>query len=323
MERCAFVPVGDVVFCVAVDSVLPVTANLPLLDGGEGTHMDIMKVGVVGGGQMGGGIAEVCAKAGVDTVVVEVSQDRAAAARDAIEQSMAKAVSRNKLDEVERDDALGRLTFATDMSVLADRDLVVEAIVEDLGVKQELFGDLDRIVDSESAILASNTSSIPITQIAGATARPGSVVGMHFFNPAQIMPLVEVVSTVVSDPEQVDRAATFSSDTLGKTVVRAKDRAGFIVNKLLCPYIFEAIRMYEEGFASREDIDAAMVNGAGYPMGPLTLSDLIGNDTMLAVSEAFMGEYQDSRYAAPPLLRRMVEAGLLGRKSGQGFYDYT
>jgi 3-hydroxybutyryl-CoA dehydrogenase len=234
-----------------------------------------------------------------------------------------KAVERGKLDEEGREAAIGQLAFATDLEALADRELVIEAVVENLDVKQDIFSTLDRIVTSQRAILASNTSSIPITQIAAATDRPGSVVGMHFFNPAQIMPLVEVIETVVSDPGQVDRAAAFATDTLGKTVVRAKDRAGFIVNKLLCPYIFEAIRMYEEGFATREDIDAAMVNGAGYPMGPLTLSDLIGNDTMLAVADAFMEEYQDPRYAAPPLLRRMVEAGLLGRKSGQGFYDYA
>ena len=284
--------------------------------------MGITRVGIIGGGQMGGGIAEVCAKAGVDTTVVEVSDDLAAASRGAIEGSLAKAVERGKLDEEGRDAALARLRFTVDVEALADRDLVIEAIVENLDVKRDLFARLDAVVASDAAILASNTSSIPITQIAGATARPESVVGMHFFNPAQIMPLVEVISTVVADEAQVDRAAAFASDTLGKTVVRAKDRAGFIVNKLLCPYIFEAIRMYEEGFATREDIDAAMVNGAGYPMGPLTLSDLIGNDTMLAVADAFMAEYQDPRYAAPPLLRRMVEAGLLGRKSGRGFYDY-
>lgn len=284
--------------------------------------MSIDKVGVVGGGQMGGGIAEVCAKAGIDTVVVEVSDELAAKSRAGVERSLDKAVDRGKLDADGRSGALTKLSFSSDMAELADRDLVIEAVVERLDVKRDLFARLDEIVGSQQAILASNTSSIPITQIADATQRPGSVVGMHFFNPAQVMPLVEVISTVVADRAQVERAAAFAGDTLGKTVVHAKDRAGFIVNKLLCPYIFEAIRMYEEGFATREDIDAAMVNGAGYPMGPLTLSDLIGNDTMLAVAEAFMEEYRDPRYAAPPLLRRMVEAGLLGRKSGRGFYDY-
>jgi len=284
--------------------------------------MGIDKVGVVGGGQMGGGIAEVCAKAGVDVVVVEVSDEFAEMSRTGIAKSLAKAVDRGKLEQADSDAAMSRLSFVTSPQQLADCELVIEAIVENLDVKRELFGTLDEVVTSDTAILASNTSSIPITQIAAATTRPGSVVGMHFFNPAQIMPLAEVIATVVSDADQVDRAATFASDVLGKTVVRAQDRAGFIVNKLLCPYIFEAIRMLEEGFATREDIDAAMVNGAGYPMGPLTLSDLIGNDTMLAVSEAFMGEYQDPRYAAPPLLRRMVEAGLFGRKAGRGFYEY-
>ena len=285
--------------------------------------MGISKVGIVGGGQMGGGIAEVCAKAGVDVIIVEVTEELADRSRVGITKSMDKAVDRGKLDAQGREDALALLTFSTDPGSFADRELVIEAVVEDLEVKRELFAKIDAIVADPDAILASNTSSIPITQIALATTRPQSVVGMHFFNPATIMPLVEVISTVVVDEAQADRAAQFAADTLGKTVVRAKDRAGFIVNKLLCPYIFEAVRMYEEGFATREDIDAAMVNGAGYPMGPLTLSDLIGNDTMLAVADAFMAEYEDPRYAAPTLLKRMVEAGLLGRKSGMGFYDYT
>lgn len=281
------------------------------------------KLGVVGGGQMGGGIAEVAAKAGIDVIIVEVNDDLVDRSRAGITKSLDKAVERGKLDEDARSDALGRLTFTTDLEAFADRDFVIEAVVEDIDVKSDLFRRIDAIVKSKDAILASNTSSIPITQISMATSRPGSVIGMHFFNPATIMPLVEVISTVQSDPRVVDRAAAFAADSLGKTVVRAKDRAGFIVNKLLCPYLFESIRMYEEGFATREDIDAAMMNGAGYPMGPLTLCDLIGNDTMLAVADSFMAEYQDPRYAAPPLLRRMVEAGHLGRKSGKGFYDYT
>jgi 3-hydroxybutyryl-CoA dehydrogenase len=285
--------------------------------------MSIERVGIVGGGQMGGGIAELCAKAGVGVIVVEMTDELAAKSKAGIEKSLAKALERGKIDDVGRDAAMAHLTFTTDLGSFVDRDLVIEAVVEDLGVKRELFQRIDEIVESPDAILASNTSSIPITQIATATTRPESVVGMHFFNPATVMPLVEVISTVVTDESVATRAADFATDTLGKTVVHAKDRAGFIVNKLLCPYIFEAVRMYEEGFATREDIDSAMVNGVGYPMGPLTLSDLIGNDTMLAVADAFMEEYQDPRYAAPPLLRRMVEAGLLGRKSGRGFYDYT
>jgi 3-hydroxybutyryl-CoA dehydrogenase len=272
---------------------------------------------------MGGGIAEVCAKAGLDVVVHELNTDLAAASQGRIEKSLGKAVERGKLSEEDRDAALGRMSFGTDLTAMQDRDLVVEAVVENEEIKKTLFTQLDEIVESTGAILASNTSSIPITRIAQATSRPESVVGLHFFNPATVMPLVEVVRSVVSSDAAVQRAAAFATDQLGKVVVHAKDRAGFIVNKLLVPYIIDAIVMYEEGFASKEDIDAGMVNGAAYPMGPLTLSDLIGLDTMLFVAESLFEEFREARYAPPPLLKRMVEAGLLGRKTGRGFYDYS
>ncbi|MDJ0954480.1 MAG: 3-hydroxybutyryl-CoA dehydrogenase [Acidimicrobiia bacterium] len=284
--------------------------------------MGIERVGVVGGGQMGAGIAEVCAKAGVDVVVHEVNEDLAAAARARVERSTAKAVDRGKLDVADREAALGRMRFGSDLSLMADRHLVVEAVIEDETVKANIFGQLDTIVTDRTAILASNTSSIPLTRIGQATSRPESVVGMHFFNPATVMPLVEIVHSVTTSDDIAERAAAFAANTLGKVVVHTKDRAGFIVNLLLCPYIFEAIRLYESGFASREDIDVAMVNGAGYPMGPLTLADLIGNDVMLAVADSLYEEYGEARFSAPPLLKRMVEAGMLGRKTGKGFYEY-
>jgi 3-hydroxybutyryl-CoA dehydrogenase len=285
--------------------------------------MSIERVGVVGGGQMGAGIAEVCAKAGVDVIVHEVTADLAAASRARVDKSLGKAVERGKVEADARDAALGRMRFESDLALLADRQLVIEAIVENEAIKAELFDSLDKIVTDPAAILASNTSSIPLTRIGQATSRPGSVVGMHFFNPATVMPLVEIVHSVTTTDDTADRAAAFAADVLGKVVVHTKDRAGFIVNMLLCPYIFEAIRMYESGFATREDIDAAMVNGANYPMGPLALADLIGNDTMLAVAESLQQEYGEARYSAPPLLKRMVEAGMLGRKTGKGFYEYS
>ncbi len=280
------------------------------------------RIGIVGGGQMGSGIAEVCAKAGSDVVVVDVSPEVTAASQSKIEKSLAKAVERGKLEETARDEALGRLRFGTDLAALADRQMVVEAIVEDEVLKAETFAKLDAIVTDPDAILATNTSSIPIIRIARATARPESVIGLHFFNPAPVMPLVEVVYSILSDETVVERAAAFVGDTLGKTVVRTGDRAGFIVNALLVPYMVDAMRMLESGYATAEEIDAAMTAGAGYPMGPFTLADLIGNDTMLAVAETLYEEFREPRHAPPPLLKRMVEAGLLGRKSGRGFYDY-
>ncbi|MDH3500169.1 MAG: 3-hydroxybutyryl-CoA dehydrogenase [Acidimicrobiia bacterium] len=284
--------------------------------------MSIERVGVIGGGQMGAGIAEVCMKADVDVVVHEISDELAAASRARIEKSLGRAVEKGKLDEDRRAAALELLTTVNDLDAMHDRQLIVEAVVEDEALKKELFGRLDEIVTDPEVILASNTSSIPITRIGQATSRPGSVVGMHFFNPAPIMPLVEIVRSPVTNDDVVERVAAFASDRLGKTVVHAKDRAGFIVNMLLCPYIIDAIRMFESGFATKEDIDAGMVNGANYPMGPLALSDLIGNDTMLAVAESLFEEFRESRYAPPPLLKRMVEAGMLGRKTGRGFYEY-
>jgi len=285
--------------------------------------MSFERIGVVGGGQMGGGIAEICARAGQDVIVREADEALAQRSQQGIEKSLSKAVERRKVSEDERDAALGRLRFVTDLDAMADRQLVVEAVTENEDLKRDLFTRLDEIVADKGAILASNTSSIPITRIAKATQRPESVVGMHFFNPATVMPLVEIVRSVLSSDDSIERAASFATDVLGKTVVHAKDRAGFIVNMLLVPYIIDAMRMYEEGFASKEDIDAGMVNGAGYPMGPLTLSDLIGNDTMLFVAESLFEEFREARYAPPPLLKRMVEAGLLGRKTGLGFYDYS
>ena len=285
--------------------------------------MSIERVGVVGGGQMGAGIAEVCAKAGVDVIVHEINDELADAAEARVLKSLARAVEKGKLETEAHDAAISRLRFESDLMLMADRQLVIEAIVEDERIKTELFDHLDRIVKAEDAILASNTSSIPLTRIGRATQRPKSVLGMHFFNPATVMPLVEIVHSVTTSAETAERAASFASDVLGKVVVHTKDRAGFIVNLLLCPYIFEAIRMCESGFATKEDIDAAMVNGAGYPMGPLTLADLIGNDVLLAVADSLHAEYGEPQYSAPPLLKRMVEAGMLGRKTGQGFYDYS
>lgn len=284
--------------------------------------MSIDRVGVVGGGQMGGGIAEVCAKAGVDVVVYEPTPDLAAKALERLTRSLDRGVERGKLDEADRDAALSRLDVVHDLGAMADRELVIEAVTENEALKRDIFAELDGIVTEGDAILASNTSSIPITRLAMATSRPDSVVGMHFFNPPVVMKLVEVIRSPLSSDDAVARAAAFASEKLGKVVVHAKDRSGFIVNMLLVPYILDAIRMYEEGFASKEDIDAGMVNGANYPMGPLALSDLIGNDTLVFVAESLFEEFREARYAAPPGLKRMVEAGLLGRKSGRGFYDY-
>jgi 3-hydroxybutyryl-CoA dehydrogenase len=285
--------------------------------------MSIERVGVVGCGLMGSGIAEVCARAGLDVIVREVDAGAAELGLHRITASLDRAVRNGKLDDRARDGALGRLRISTDMADLADRQLVVEAVVEDEGLKTDVFAMLDKVVDDPQAILASNTSSIPIMKLGMATERPEYVIGIHFFNPVPVLRLVELVSSLLTSPETTDRADAFACDVLGKRVIKSQDRAGFIVNALLIPYLLSAIRMLESGFASADDIDHGMVEGCNHPMGPLRLTDLIGLDTTMAVAESMYAEFKEPLYAPPPLLSRMVEAGLLGRKAGRGFYDYT
>lgn len=282
--------------------------------------MTIERVGVIGGGLMGSGIAEVCARAGSEVIVHEIHTEAAEAARARLERSLDRALERGKLDDAQRVSILERTTFSTDLSDQADRQLVIEAASEQEELKKQIFADLDTVAPADS-ILASNTSSIPITRIAASTTRPHRVIGLHFFNPVPVMGLVELVTTVMSSPEVASRAEEYI-ESLGKTVIRAQDRAGFIVNMLLVPYMLGAIRMLEAGVASREDIDAGMQLGANHPMGPLELSDFVGLDTMKHIADVLFEEFKEPFYAAPPLLTRMVEAGLFGRKTGQGFYEY-
>ncbi|MFJ8043558.1 3-hydroxybutyryl-CoA dehydrogenase [Kitasatospora sp. NPDC096147] len=283
---------------------------------------EIRRVAVVGAGQMGAGIAEVFARAGLDTVVCERDPAALRAARARIDRSLHRAAERGRLDERQRTDAWAHLLFADDLEALADRQLVVEAVVEDESVKTGVLGSLDKILADERAVLATNTSAIPVTRLGIATGRPTHVLGLHFFNPAPVMPLVEVVSSLHTDLEVTERIAAFAAGTLGKHVIRSRDRAGFVVNALLVPYLLAAIRMAEGGHASAEDIDAGMVHGCAHPMGPLQLADLIGLDTVQAIAQSLYDEYKEPLYAPPPLLARMVEAGLLGRKSGRGFHPH-
>jgi len=284
--------------------------------------MGIKRVGVVGGGQMGGGVAELTAKAGLPTVVREVTPEVAERSRAGIQKSLDRALERGKLDEAAHGAALDNLSFTTEIGDLGDCDLVVEAVVESFDLKAEVFRALDEVVASPDAVLATNTSSIPIIDIAMATGRPERVIGMHFFNPAPVMKLVEVIPSVRTDPAVTDLITAFATDVLDKVVVAAKDRAGFVVNMLLVPYLNAAMRMYADGHATAADIDNGMKLGAAHPMGPLELSDMIGLDTMMLVAETLFAEYGDDFYQPPPLLRRMVAAGHLGRKTGRGFYDY-
>ncbi len=277
-------------------------------------------VGVVGCGLMGAGIAEVCARAGYQTIVREVDEQALARGLERLNQSMATAVSRGRLKEADRDAAVGRLRGVTDLDALAGCDLVIEAVTENLQAKQAVFSVLDAAC-GPATILASNTSSIPIIDLASVTKRPDRVLGMHFMNPVPVMRLIEFVRAITTSDETVAEARAFG-ESLGKRVILSKDRAGFIVNMLLVPYLLEAIRMFESGFAAREDIDLGMVLGTNHPMGPLTLLDYVGLDTTYYIANILYEELHEPKYAPPPLLKQMVTAGYLGRKSGRGFYDY-
>nr|WP_255495360.1 3-hydroxybutyryl-CoA dehydrogenase [Nocardia sp. GTS18] len=279
-------------------------------------------IGVIGGGTMGAGIAEVCAKAGSSVLVLETKQEFADAAQQRIATSISKGVARGKISQEDADAAIARVRVTLDIDEFADRDLVIEAAPEIESLKYEIFGKLDKIVKPEG-ILATNTSSIPVIKVAGATERPERVVGVHFFNPVPVMPLVEIISTLVTAPEAAEAVTDYAKNTLGKLTVQAGDRSGFIVNALLIPYLCSAIRMLESGYATAEDIDTAMKGGCGYPMGPLTLLDTVGLDIALAAAESLYAEFAEPHYAPPALLRRMVDAGRLGRKTGRGFYDYA
>lgn len=282
--------------------------------------MSIKRVGIVGSGIMGSGIAETAAVRGFEVVLRSRSQSTADGMLAGMEKSLAKQVEKEKISESDRDAALGRVTAVSDLGELAGCDLVIESVVEDMTVKRHLFNELDRICE-DSAILATNTSTLPVVELAMETGRPDKVCGIHFFNPAPVMALVEVVRPITASDDTI-AAATAFAEACGKSPVEVKDQAGFIVNALLFPYLNNAARLLEQGVASREDIDTAMKGGCGFPMGPFALLDLVGLDTSLAILDALYEEFRDPNYAAVPLLRRMVSAELLGRKSGKGFYDY-
>lgn len=286
------------------------------------TSDDIERVGVVGAGQMGAGVAEVCARAHVDVLVYEQTRELTAAGRSRILRSLDRGVSSGKITEREREQAAWRLRFTSDLGDFADRQLVVEAVLEDEKVKADIFADLDSVVTDPNAVLASNTSSIPIMKLGIATKAPDRVVGMHFFNPVPVLPLVELVTTLKTSRAVSERAEKFAGGVLGKQVVRSADRSGFVVNALLVPYLLSAIRMVESGFATKEDVDKATVLGLAHPMGPLALADLVGLDTVKSIADSMYAEFKEPLFSAPPLLLRMVEAGLVGKKTGAGFYRY-
>jgi 3-hydroxybutyryl-CoA dehydrogenase len=282
----------------------------------------MQRIGVVGCGLMGSGVSEVCARAGRDVVVCECDDAALARGRVRIERSLERAVKSGKLSAADRESVFARIRFATDFEELADRELLIEAVHENEAAKIAVFEQLNELVQDPDAIFASNTSSIPIMKLAVATGRPEQVCGLHFFNPVPVLDLVELVSSLLTSDETAERVEKFAAEVLGKHVIHSKDRAGFIVNALLIPYILSAVRMAESGFALPEDIDAGMVRGCNHPMGPLALADLIGLDTTMAVAESLYEEFKEPLYASPPLLSRMVEAGVLGRKTGRGFFEY-
>jgi 3-hydroxybutyryl-CoA dehydrogenase len=282
--------------------------------------MSIKRVGIVGSGIMGSGIAETMAVHGIEVVLRSRAQATADGMVAAMEKSLARQVDKGKLPEADRDAALSRVTAVSDLGELAGCDVVIESVVEDLGVKKHLFSELDRICPDHT-ILATNTSTLPVVEMAMETGRPDKVCGIHFFNPAPVMSLVEVVRPLTASDETI-AAAKALAEACEKTPVEVKDQAGFIVNALLFPYLNNAVRLFENGVATRDDIDTAMKGGCGFPMGPLALLDLVGLDTSLAILDALYAEFRDPNYAAVPLLRRMVAAELYGRKSGQGFFDY-
>ena len=284
---------------------------------------NIQRVGVIGCGLMGSGIAEVCARNGLEVLIQEATVAAMEAGQKRLVTSLDRALGANKITEAERDSAIKNLHFTTDVADLADRQLVVEAVVEDEALKTNIFKSLDKVITDDNAILATNTSSIPVMKLGMATQRPSQVIGIHFFNPVPVLRLVELVASLLTSEDTINRSTAFAEVALHKRVIRSKDRAGFIVNALLIPYILSAVRMLESGYASAEDIDLGMVEGCAHPMGPLRLADLIGLDTTSAVAESLYTEFKEPLYAAPPLLSRMVDAGLLGRKAGRGFYDYS
>jgi 3-hydroxybutyryl-CoA dehydrogenase len=281
------------------------------------------KVGVIGCGLMGSGIAEISARAGCEVVVVEANSAAIDAGRERIEKSLQRALKAQKISVEDAASLEGRLNFSTDFDALHDRTMVIEAVAENEPIKLDVFATLDRVVTSDEAVFATNTSSLPIIKLAMATTRPQNVVGLHFFNPVPVLKLVEVTPSLLTSDSTLEKARKFATDELNKEAIVAPDRAGFVVNALLVPFLLSAIRMYESGIATAKDIDSGMVLGCAHPIGPLALSDLIGLDTLVSVADTLYAEFKESHMAPPPLLLRMSQAGLNGRKSGRGFYEYS